>query len=507
MALKILFVHADYYWSIGTLQKEPSYAEGLASMSAVLKREGHRVSLYHMLAPETREEFTRRLQEENADIIGFTVRTTFYPRLKELTAWARDACPSAFIICGGYHASLAPEDIMKIPAVDAVCMGEGEYPLLELSRGLEQGADVSGINNLWVRTPGGVVKNSMNPLIGDLDSLPLPDFDLFDYPNLTASNTSTALVMISRGCPFSCTYCCNHRFRNLYPDKRNYSRFRSPEGAIEYLKDLLGKHSFIQYINFMDNILGLDKEWLRRFSYLYQKEIGLPFACRVRPNLVDEEIVTLLKDAGCYLAFQGVESGNPDILNRVLRRGTTVEQIENSFRLLHKAGIQTLAYNMVGLPYENLSKVLETVKLNARIKPRKFSVSPFYPYPGTDLHRISMEEGYIPEDRRYEDTTPLQQPGFPRKQVVFAQRYLPVFVSLYKFAGKLPGPLRRITERILGSFFCTPYKPHGLLNSLALGRSYILYHSKKFIGRYFPSVYIFLRNLLGGYRIGKSKGQ
>lgn len=495
MGLKVLIVHADYNWSIGTLQKEPSYAEGLASVSAVLKEEGNQVSLYHMLQPEKKEDFCSKLEQEEADVIGFTTRTTFYPSIKELTAWAREACPSSFIICGGYHASLVPEEIMELSAVDAVCIGEGEYPLLELCRGLEQGEDVSKINNLWVRTPRGVVKNAVRPLIEDLDSLSIPDFDLFDYPNLAASQTGIALVMVSRGCPYSCTYCCNHRFRSLYSNKRHYSRFRSPEGAVEYLKVLLGKHPFIKQINFMDNILILDKEWLRNFTILYKKEIGLPFACRVRPNLMDEETAFLLKDAGCHLVFQGIEAGNPYILNEVLFRKTSIRQIENSFYFLKKAGIQTLAYNMVGLPYENLSKALETIRLNAKIEPHKIIVSPFYPYPETELHRLSLEEGFIPENIFYEDTVLLQQPDFPREHVKFAHRYFNTFVRFYRFTKMLPQGLRNSVEKMLGYFFCTPYKPHWLLNKAAFGRDYLTYHSKKIIRIYFPSLYIFLRNL------------
>lgn len=503
--MKVLFIHADYYWSMGTLQKEPSYAEGLASLSAVLKQENHEVSLYHLLAPAKKEEFARKIKEEKPDIIGFTARTTFYPTLKKLTHWARETYPSAFIICGGYHASLMPEDIMNIPSVDAACIGEGEYPLLELCQALENGEDVSRIKNLWVKKSGEVVKNPVRPLVEDLDSLPVPDFDLFDYPNLSASHTKTALVMVSRGCPYSCTYCCNHRFRSLYPNKNSYSRFRSPEGAVKYLEVLLNKHSFIEYLNFMDNILGLNKEWLREFAPLYKHRIGLPFSCRVRPNLVDEEVVNLLKDAGCYLAFQGIEAGNPEILNKVLRRGTSIEQIENSFELLHSAGIQTLAYSMVGLPYENLSKVLDTIKLNAHVNPVRVSVSPFYPYPETKLYRISKEEGFIPEDYQYEDTVPLRQPGFPRHQVEFSRRYFSTFVKFFKLARRLPRPLCIITEKILGGIFCTSFKPHRLLNSLALLRDFVIYHAKKIIGKYLPSVYLFLRNLVRGHQVKKAK--
>lgn len=497
MGLKILFIHADYYWSIGSLQKEPSYAEGLASLSAVLKNEDHEVSLYHMLEPEKKEAFCSRLKQEKADVIGFTTRTTFYPRLKDLTAWAREACPSSFIICGGYHASLLPEEIMELPAVDAVCIGEGEYPLLELCRGLENDKDISRIENLWVRTPQGVIKNTVRPLIEDLDSLPIPDFDLFDYPNLTASQTGIALVMVSRGCPYSCTYCCNHRFRSLYSNRRYYSRFRSPENAVEYLKVLLDKHPFIKQLNFMDNILGLNKEWLRRFTAQYKQDIGLPFSCRVRPNLMDEETASLLKDAGCFLTFQGVEAGNPYILNQVLHRKTSIRQIENSFYFLKKADIQALAYNMVGLPYENLSKVLETIKLNASIEPHKIMVSPFYPYPETELHRLSLEEGFIPENVFYEDTVLLQQPDFPLEQVIFAHRYFNTFVRFYRLAKLLPKKIRGSAEKLLDYLFCTPYKPHWLLNKAAFGRDYLTYHSKKIIRTYFPSLYIFLRNLLG----------
>lgn len=504
--MKVLFVHTDYYLGADGFQKEANYAEGLASLSAVLKQEGHGVSLYHILSPVQKDEFVDRLREEHAGVIGFSSRTRFFPNLKPYLAWAREASPSAFILCGGYHASLAPDEVIEVPDLDAICVGEAEYPMMELCEKLERGEDITSIDNLWLRTEKGIVRNPVRPLIEDLDSLPFPDFDLFDYPNLSSSRINTALIMVSRGCPYSCTYCCNHQLRKLYPNRNCYNRFRSPRGAVDYINHLREKHPFIKYINFMDNILGLDRQWLKEFCALYSSEVDLPFSCRLRANLVDEEIVDELKKAGCYLTFQGVESGNQWMLNKILRRGISIEQIERSFDMLHKAGIGTLAYNIVGLPHEDLSRVLETIKLNARIKPSRISTSIFYPYPGTDLHKISYDAGYIDAGSDYyEEDVPLKQPQFSRRQVMFSLRYFNTFVGLFKFAGRLPGPFKGFMEKVLEKVFCSRLLPLRLLNAAAAARDFLVYWIKKTVSRFAPFLYTALRNLKGGYRIKKVK--
>ncbi len=460
------------------------------------------MSLYHIVYPPTKEEFCKQIVEENPGVIGFTCLTSRFPDVKKYISWAREVSPSSFIICGGYHPSLAPEETLLNTGADAVCIGEGEYPLLELCSLLEKGEDIYSIKNLWLKTENGIKKNPVRPLIEDLDTLPVPDFDIYDYSRLASSLTNTALVMVSRGCPYACSYCCNHRFKDIYPNKNKYPRFRSPQGAITILKTLLEKYPYIEYINFMDNILGLNKDWLREFTELYREQINLPFSCRLRSNLVDEEVASLLVKAGSYQVHMGVESGHPVIRREILNRKTPLDQVKRSFQILQKKGIATLSYNMVGLPYENLSRILETIRLNSELKPSRMSVAVFFPYPETELYRIASGAGFIPADKDYySGNMPLKQPQLTEKQVIFAERYFIIFVRLFNLARRMPLPLKSFFEKIIEKVFCSRFTPRGILNVIIKVKGFLVYQTKKNLRKYLPSLYLRLRNFSGRYRL------
>ena len=168
--------------------------------------------------------------------------------------------------------------------------------------------------------------------------------------------------MLSRGCPYNCTYCCNHQIKQVYPNIKDYTRFHTPEKSIQYIKAVLDKYPDMRYVDFRDNILPFNLDWFFDFIQRYKTEIALPFACRYRANLVKEEVIEALKDAGCYLVHFGVESGNEYISNQVLNRGIKREQLERAFDLCHKYKMSTLSYNMVGLPDETLETALDTIK-------------------------------------------------------------------------------------------------------------------------------------------------
>ena len=142
---------------------------------------------------------------------------------------------------------------------DIVCVGEGEGPVTDLCNALEKKRSYDKVPNLWVKKGGRIVKNPPRKLIYPLDSLPFPDFGLFDFSKLIATQTKTAVVIISRGCPYRCGYCCNHKIREVYPDPEHYTRFRSPENVTLYLKKLLKLYPWVSYIRFIDNILGIER--------------------------------------------------------------------------------------------------------------------------------------------------------------------------------------------------------------------------------------------------------
>lgn len=501
---KVLLVYPDFLEARGATQMKGSYSEGLASISAVLKEGGHDVSLYHMSVPAGKEKFMQVIREEAADIVAFTAWTFVYPHVRKMLPWVKEAT-GALTVCGGYHATLAPDEVINAEGIDAVCIGEGELPLLELCDRLARGEDTDSIESFWFRKGEKVIKNPVRPFMEDLDRLPMPDFDLFDYKNFLSSRIKTALVMVSRGCVFNCTYCANPQLRKIYPNRSNFARFKSPAATIAYLQEILRRYPFISYFNFMDSVLPLKRDWFMEFATLYRQEINLPFACRLRSDILDEEIVARLKDANCYLAHLGIESGDEEIRRKYLRRKMSDQQIADSFGWLQKYNIPTLTYNIVGLPHETPRQALKTIKLNARVGAKRTVTSIFFPYPQTRLAEIAREAGFVGEQVDYGDLVALHQPQFSRYEIIFAHRYFRFFVTLYRIAFRLPGFLSRWNEKFLDWLFCTRLLPRRFLVALHFMWAAFLSSIKRIFMRLAPKGYLGLRNILIRLRGGKGK--
>ncbi|MBQ0108755.1 MAG: cobalamin-dependent protein, partial [Clostridiales bacterium] len=172
-----------------------NYSEGLASISAVLKQSGHDVKLLHLIYLHSEEEYKNKLKALGEfDIIGFSIRTTAFPDSKLYIKWTKEVCPDAFITCGSYHCTLAPEEVIAFEGVDAITIGDGEYAELNVCDKMSAGEDYTDTPSKWFKMPGGSIKkNPVAPLFSDLDRLPIPDFDLFDYANLDSVKAGTAI--------------------------------------------------------------------------------------------------------------------------------------------------------------------------------------------------------------------------------------------------------------------------------------------------------------------------
>lgn len=493
---RMLLVYPDYTDRDASKRTSGgNYSEGLASISAVLKQGGHDVKLMHLLNLHTEEAFKSRLREMGEfDIIGFSIRTTAFPDCQLYIKWTKEVYPDTFIICGSYHPTLVPDEVLAVDGVDCVCVGDGEYAELELCDKMRDGEDYTGVQSLYFKMPDGSFKhNPIRPLFSDLDQIPIPDFDLFDYDNLESSKVGTAIVIVSRGCFYNCTYCGNGNFRKVYPNKKIYARFRSPENAILYLKTLLSKRPYIKFINFRDAIFNMFPDWFDTFIEMYKKEIGLPCTGNIRFDILTEETVKKMKDAGFYTIDMGLESGDQEMRFKYLRRYQTDEMIINCSNWFHKYGISQLTYNIIGLPYEDIHRALKTIKLNAKIKSDRVIPNIFYPYEGTPLYEISKEAGFIPEGDFTKRRVPLIQPQFPEEQVLFIEAYFMHFVRRYKLAYKLPGKIGKAYERFLDWRVTNPHVPYRFLVSLHDGYTKVRNSLKDFLVNHLPKVYMKLR--------------
>ncbi|MFW6113925.1 MAG: B12-binding domain-containing radical SAM protein [Actinomycetota bacterium] len=498
--MKVLFVYPDYKVNIEPhshrmmgVEEGGWYMEGIASLSAILKQAGHEISLYHITSPVEREEFQRRLRRENPGLLGFVTMTREYPQVKQYALWAKDALDVP-VISGSYHPTTLPEEVIATEGIDMLCRGEGEYALRELVNRMDAGEDYRDTMSIWVKEGGRVIRNPVRPLVEDIDELPLTDFMIFDFSKLVSTRINTGVVILSRGCPYSCTYCSNKKMRDIYPNKSCYSRFHSPEYSIEYLKKLLTVHPGLEYINFRDDILPWKDGWLERFTRMYKKEINLPFICNYRANLIKPEVARMLRSAGCYQIFFGVESGNDYIRNQILKRRMSREEIVEAFDACREAGIKTVAYNMVGLPFEDKEKVLDSIKLNAEIRADHSLCPIYYPYPDTVLYERAVEEGFVPASYDYREDRYVDQPTLPRDQLYFARYYFRTFVHLYNILEKIPGPLSGYLEKVMDRLFTSEHLPHGALVSLARKADDYWNRTKGYFSRRLPRFYLWVRD-------------
>jgi len=264
---------------------------------------------------------------------------------------------SASIIFGGPHPTFFPE-IIDNPSVDIICIGEGELAITELADRLDAKEDFYDIENLWVKdTDGEIIKNPVRPLIQDLDGLRFPDRNIYygKYPFL---NRSQKPFFAGRGCPFNCAFCFNYVLKDIYKDKGNFIRLRSPKNLIDEIisvKDTFG----LKTVYLQDDTILFNREWLIEFLSIYRKEVGLPFVCLVRADLMDKEIARELKRSNCYSVFFGVETGDEKMRKRLLKKDIDNAQIIETARILKKYKIKFRTYNMLGLPGEELGRPLK----------------------------------------------------------------------------------------------------------------------------------------------------
>ncbi|MDD5667574.1 MAG: cobalamin-dependent protein, partial [Actinomycetota bacterium] len=218
MGIKVTFLYPDFFsYDEERFLPEGRIYLGIGYLSAFLKREGHRTSLIHMVRPLDRDALMARVSEESPDLLAVSSTTHMFPHVRKWLEWIKDDL-DIYTICGGAHPTIDPLGALEGAPLDAICLGEGEEALAELCAALEEGRDPSGIPSLWVREGDEIKRNQVRPLVEDLDTLPLPDREIFDPDDFCEQQHERGTLMASRGCPYSCTYCSNHVQRSIYPN-------------------------------------------------------------------------------------------------------------------------------------------------------------------------------------------------------------------------------------------------------------------------------------------------
>lgn len=370
--------------------------QGILLISSVLKRAGHQVSL----VVATEQDPLQAALRLRPDVVGYTVYTGPHTWYLELNRRIRAQLPGVFSIFGGPHPTFFPEMIER-EGVDGICIGEGEYATLNLMNALERNGDGvrlpdPSIANWWFHLNGEVVRNPLRPLLTgeELDQLPFSDRTLLYAAHEQSRRTKIKPFITGRGCPYDCAFCFNKAYSDLYGGHGRRYRRRSPDNVLRELHEVTAQHD-VRFVLFMDDTFILQDRWLREFMARYKAEIGLPFWCQVRANLVTDEKVALFRDAGCVSVSFGLEAGNDRLRNAVLQRNMSREEILGAAETLRRHGIPFMTNNMLGLPTGTLENDFETLALNVQCRPAYANVFLFQPYPKTALGEWAYEHGWM----------------------------------------------------------------------------------------------------------------
>ncbi|MFH1611663.1 MAG: radical SAM protein [bacterium] len=398
--MKILFVNK--FLDKHTIYRVPL---GILYLSSVLKNNGHEV----FICESSRENVFKKIKEVKPDIIAYSVRTGFHRYYIDLNKELKKKF-KFFAIFGGPHATFFPEMIEE-DGIDCVALGECESALVDLLNRFNKNQIWFETKNFWFKNDEGkIFKNPLRDLEQNLDRISFPDRLLLkDFKEVRLSKIHNFIT--ARGCPYNCSYCFNHQLKKKYAGQ-NYLRRRSVDNVITEIEQVADKYN-LKRVHFEDDTFNMNKQWLREFVSKYPK---IPFKCNIRANLVDEEVISLLKEANCISVTFAIEAGNDRIRNEILHRNMTKEQIVNCARLLKKYKINFITENILANPTSILSDDLETLDLNLVCQPDYPTASLLQPYPHTEVFNIALKHNQFAKENidqltSFFVTSPLEIPN------------------------------------------------------------------------------------------------
>lgn len=367
----------------------------------------------------------------NPRIVGFSVLSPFAAIAQQLTEIVKNNAPSSLVIWGGIHPTISPESCIN--KVDMLCIGEGEETIVELAQHLRDGKNYHSIKNLWIKDNGQIIKNSMRPLVQDLDSLPLPSYGnksyyFIDNDQITQNDPvllyNFLSVHASRGCPFSCSYCVNSLLHPLFKELGPYIRMRSVSNIIKEIKQFRK----VDEIYFLDEVFTTDRTWIEEFSARYKKEIGIPFIVWLNPLMISPIVISKLASSGLSTIRFGIQTGSDRIRNRIFNRPGSNEQIKDIAKKITEHKV-TITYDLImDNPYETEKSLEEAIELLLQLpKPLSFSLFSLQYFPKYPLTKKAIEDKYIQinemdVDRLFERTS--KNFGFVPKLLPYTRKQI-----------------------------------------------------------------------------------
>lgn len=334
-------------------------------------------------------EIIETVKDYEPDIVGISINFTMIAKAGlKIAELIKQWNPIIKVVVGGPHASVVPNETLSDENIDFLVRYEGEYTMLEFI----QGKDIASIEGLSYKDSSGrIIHNADRKFIEDLDKIPFPKLEL-QLKKIPDPKNNFGVITTSRGCPFSCVFCISPKLwgKNV--------RFRSINNVTEEIKGRYYNYGTKKYY-FSDDNFNLERERaIMLCREIIKNNIDIEWSCEAQIRNLSKDVLVAMKDAGCKRIKLGVESGNDRIL-KIMKKGTTKEQIRKVVELIKEVGIDITVYTLIGMPTETMDEMLETYYFIEELNPSYVSLSVASPQYGSELFDI-MQDGGISFSKR-----------------------------------------------------------------------------------------------------------
>ncbi len=374
---------------------------GILQLAAWLDRQGHTTFVHDCMGPHAPQGIERNAEAvlaTNPELVGFSTTTSAFLDAHDMATYIKAKRPHVKTLFGAVHVSAIGAPLLPhFPGIDYLCVGEGEGLIADLA----EGKPLKEIGNLVYRDGDRILSNPRRARLPELDDIPFPAYHKlagfprgYHLPLFSYVKRHGATMITSRGCPYTCSYCDRTVFERLY-------KFNSPEYVWEHMRRLRDEFG-VHHINFYDDLFTASrKRVLELCQALLERPLGMNFNCAIRVGHTDDELLRMLKKAGCLMVSVGVESADTAMMERH-KTGVTLDAVRETVERVHAAGLHAKGLFICGLPGETPGAFQATSDFIESMDFDDMNMTKFAPFHGAPIWKecANGNEGSFHEDWR-----------------------------------------------------------------------------------------------------------
>ena len=358
-------------------------------------------------------EITKKIKKYQPNLIGIAIPFSFQSsQAYAIAKLVKKINPKIITLVGGTHATIKPSEILKDKNFDLLIQGEGEYTILEIIKAIQQKLPFDHIQNIGYRHKNNqIIINKRSLPISNLDNLPQPARHLLPMnkyfqaakkgrviESMLEFGAKRTSIFTSRGCPFTCTFCSVHLTMT------RMWRPRSPQNVLAELKSCVKEYG-IKYFDILDDNFTLDPNRAKEICRLIIKEkLNIKWSTPngIRADRVDEELIVLMKKAGCIQIKVAPESGSQTVLKNIIKKNLDLKMVEKTVTLCKKHKLSVEAFFVIGFPQEKIKDIQKTISFGKKLRKLGCDYCYFFiatPYFGTEMYHQTVLNGNLDESK------------------------------------------------------------------------------------------------------------